>query len=75
MKGLQKHPDRDDHILVNLYPTGSMYLKPGQIRKITSATSKYTEVLYSQQRIRLVERADRLQSLIDSQPKVGPSDA
>lgn len=69
MKPLQPHSQRETHILVNLAPegTGTMYLKPQDLKSITKKTDAFTEVLYGQQRLRLYEKAERIQSLIDAQ--------
>ena len=66
MKQLQTHPDRKDHVMVNLAAGGSMYIKPSDLKEITKKTARFTEVKYGQQRIRLFEPADVIQALIDA---------
>ena len=66
MKSLQTHPDRKDHIMVNLASGGSMYIRPSDLKEITKKTPRFTEVKYGQQRLRLLEAADKIQALIDA---------
>jgi hypothetical protein len=71
MKALQNHPDRAQHIMVNLAdpeggPMGSMYIRPAELKEVVRKTAKFTEVRYGKQILRLFEPADKIQALIDA---------
>ena len=71
MKGLQRHPDRPDHIMVNLSEGGSMYIRPSILKEITLVDPRgnFVEVKYGQQRLRLRETRQSIQELIDATRK------